>query len=198
MHLYTKKQMEFLYLFLYRSISGAQNGYGYARSNMLSVATLLMVFMAMGLILYAGYENTHTGFRIAAGLCGLGAVLSAVMVDQSFRNRGGGKLYDIHLWETITTGAITLGAVLVGGNLLYILASIYPGLILHKGFVNLGAGLLWWDSRTDDPTGDTFSIPSLGIAIPRAATTIRIILAVASLVLAALTFALGWSFQVIT
>ena len=35
---------------------------------------------------------------------------------------------------------------------LMIVAATYPALILHKGFINLGSGLPFFDERTDDAT----------------------------------------------
>lgn len=186
--------MEFIFLFLHRAISGAQNGLGYARHSWRPAATIALIIFAVALMGYAVTQPIPIVFRIAAPLAGALGLAAAVMADQSFAQQGGGRIYDIHFWETICTGAIWAGTVLAGGNILLCLAAVYPALILHKGFVNLGSGLPWWDKRTDDTSGKTFSIPFLGISIPRAPTQARVLLAVASLLLAALATLFDWRF----
>jgi len=189
--------MEFLYLFIHRALSGAQNGLGYARSPWRTAATIALILMGFALIAYVIATPGPTPWYIAAGLCGALSAVAAEMVHISFQDRGGYRIFDIHFWEIITTSALAVGVVLAGGNVLLVAASAYPGLILHKGFVNLGSGLPWWDSRTDDASGDTFSIPLLNISIPRSSTTLRVVLAVGSLLLAVLTLVFNWRFNVI-
>lgn len=185
--------MEFLFLFLYRSLSGAQNGLGYAKNRLMIVATSVMVlFMASGVV-FASIEKTEgwfpwfiisISFFIAAGL-------AAIMVHLSFIHTE--KWFDIHLWESITTGLATIAVAFVGGDIILILCSVYPALIIHKGFVNMGGGLSFLDNRTDDATGKTFSIPLLGIKVPRLSTYIRFLLAAFSIMGVVIVYALDFN-----
>jgi hypothetical protein len=87
------------------------------------------------------------------------------------------KLKDIHLWENFVTGGFMLFLALTGHNLLMLAFSVYPALILHKGLINLGSGLSFFDETTDDSTGKTYGIPLLGIKVKRSSTKMRLILA---------------------
>lgn len=67
------------------------------------------------------------------------------------------------------------------------LLGVYAGLLLEKGLINIGSDMDFFDDRTDDESGKTFGIPSLGIKISRIKTEYRIPLAVLSLVCVGLT-----------
>lgn len=188
--------MEFLFLFIYRAVSGAQNGLGYARHKMLGAATLAMILLNHGFLVYIILHiHPPVGLIIASAALVVASMASAVMVDLSFKHTG--RIFDIHFWESVTTGAVTLAAVIGGGNVLLIAASVYPALILHKGFINLGGGLKWWDQRTDDETGKTFRIPLFNISIPRSGNVVRITLSILSIILLGLCIAYGWSFHLV-
>jgi len=91
------------------------------------------------------------------------------------------KYKDIHFWENLVTGGYTLFLILMGYNILFIICSVYPALILHKGLINLGSKLSFFAEATDDPTGKTYSIPILNIKIKRSNTHFRLIAAAMSL-----------------
>lgn len=174
--------IEFLYLFLFRALSGAQNGAGYAKQQTLRVIiTFTMCTVLIGTVFTILYQPRETPWEVFAVLLILISTLGAVGVEDSFNPSYQYLPKDIHFWEMLATGGITLAWVLLGGNLIGIAASVYPGLILHKGFVNLGSGKGWWYAGTDDRTGKTFSIPLLGIKVPRLNTRGRVHIAVISI-----------------
>lgn len=183
---------EFAFLFIFRSLSGAKNGSGYGK-DVDSVASIGLVMLALCalLILYFNVFLDITLFqRITSGLAVLG---SALGVWLTWRGLDGSMKVDVHFWELWATGGVTVAWALAGGNLLTIAASVYPGLVMHKGFVNILQGHPWWDKATDDPTGATFSIPLLGWKVPRLGTVGRVILAIASLAGLIGVEILGWS-----
>lgn len=148
--------IEFTYLFLFRCLSGAQNGFGYAKNAAGRTAATGVMIFGVGIAI-AMFWGVSGWLRYAAFACSLVSAAGAAGVDLSFAKRLG-KYNDVHLWEVFATGGVFLAWILAGGNLIYIFASVYPSLIIHKGFVNVGSGLKWWDTRTDDRTGKTFSI----------------------------------------
>ena len=92
----------------------------------------------------------------------------------------------IHLTESMVTASFTLIAVLAGGNLIELGLALSPGLVIFNMPIN------WVDTRelvqkvdrTDDPTGKTYSIPILGIKVPRIANGYtKLYMALGSLVL---------------
>lgn len=185
--------MEFLFLFLYRALSGGQNGLGYAQSKWMWVATLvMMIFMASGLV-YSSHNPSDNWmpWHFVAITCFAVALISALMVHLSFVIKH--RYFDIHFWESVTTGLATIAVVFAGADLILVACAVYPGLIFHKGFVNIGGGLNFFDNQTDDPSGKTFNIPLLGIRIPRSGSFTRLSIAVVSLVMALLYYLFGWS-----
>lgn len=103
------------------------------------------------------------------------------------------KFQDIHLWEEFVTGGIVIYMTLAGFNILLILCSVYPALIIHKGLINIGSKLDFFATATDDPTGKTFNIPLLGIKIKRSSNGVRLTLAGISIVAAILILFFGWN-----
>lgn len=93
---------------------------------------------------------------------------------------------DIHLWEYTATGALMLAAIVGGVDIIYAIASVTIGMVFHKGFINLGVGrpFLDPDEITNDPTGQTFDIPSLDIIYRRLVKDgrVRVLYAIAGLV----------------
>lgn len=178
--------MEFIYLFLYRSLSGLQNGLGYAgkrRGRRAVSGALAIAAFLPSVVLLSGKP---AAFILLATLGGaIISALGAVGVEDSFDTNMNLLPRDVHLWEMLATAGVMVSVAAMGGNLILILASVYPALIIHKGLINTFSGLPWWDERTDDATGKTFSIPLLGIRIPRMGTRGRQSAAAASLIAAA-------------
>lgn len=185
---------EFLILFLFRCLSGAQNGFGYAKNTAgRTICTGLMLAGIGGTFTWFFPAESWTDWAAAGWL--IIALVGTIGVEDSF-NPGFEVLpRDIHLWEGIATGAYLLAWIAADGNLIYILTSIYPALLIHKGLINLGSGLYFWDHRTDDRSGKTYRIPLLGIAIPRFSLRTRISIAVVSLLIVIINAtSLRWSY----
>lgn len=187
----------FIILIIQRAASGAQNGFGYAKSRMQYIATLNLAAMAgLGatIALVSPLPAWQKGLAIMAFA---GSMIGAGMVDMAFAARKEGRTLpkwqaDIHLWENAITGGFFLGVVLYGANIIMAVLAVYPGLILHKGFVNLGSKLAFFAGRTDDASGKTYGLPSLGIKVPRLSVRVRIALAILSIAAAVLAGKLGW------
>jgi hypothetical protein len=81
-------------------------------------------------------------------------------------------------------------------NILFILCSVYPALIVHKGLINIGSDLKFFATATDDPTGKTYGFKLFGLKIKRSSNLIRLILAGVSIVSAVLIFYLGWNVSI--
>lgn len=185
--------LEFIFAFIYRVVSGAQNGFGYANQVRGRVAaTTIMAVLGAALLVTAALGNMPAALKGGAIALSLVGMAGAIAVEDSFNQDINIFPADIHLYETLTTGAITLALCLAGHNVLMVACSVYPGLIIHKGLINALPGNSWWDTRTNDPTGKTFDIPLLGISIPRGSNTWRISAAVASIIVAILSNQFGW------
>lgn len=187
--------LEFLFAFAYRVISGAQIKYGYQKSaEGMAATTCAMLFMG-GLVLVTTLVNSELSIyiRCAAALFAFAAMVSAIAVRDSFDP--GDRLFpkDVHLYETITTGALVVAMCLAGHNIIMVAASVYPALILHKALINSAFGKPWTYHGTDDKTGKTFGIPLLGIKIPRNSLGLRVALALGSIALAIVATWQGWS-----
>jgi hypothetical protein len=101
------------------------------------------------------------------------------------------KYRDIHLWENFITAGYVFHLILSGFNVLLIMCSVYPALIIHKGLINWGSGLSFLDSATDDPTGKTYGFKLFGLKIKRSSTKSRLIFAGLSIVFAFLIMLFG-------
>ena len=191
--------MEFIYLFVFRALSGAQNGAGYAGRNRWCIAiTFLLVLLCFYPIVMAiGYDTPPKLFwGVVSVLGSLASAIGVAGVADSFDDTYNIFPRDIHLWELLATAGVTLSMIVMGGNWLYIIAHLYPALLLHKGFINLGSNKGFWYHGTDDPTGAIFAIPLLGIKVPRMSLRTRQVLALISLLLALATYIWGWQFYV--
>ncbi|WP_143473331.1 hypothetical protein [Flavilitoribacter nigricans] len=189
--------IEFLYLFLFRALSGAQNGFGYAKKSVYRVITSgLMVAVLAGSLFCWLQSAPESYWKAGTVILVIISIVGTIGVEDSFNPNYQILPKDIHLWEMLATGGITLAWMALGGNLISIAASIYPGLILHKGFINLGSGQKWWYAGTDDRTGKTFSIPLLNIKVPRLGTMGRISIAVASVMAMIINTSLHWRITV--
>lgn len=185
--------IEFLYLFLFRALSGAQNGLGYADQRIpRTITSFLMCAILIGTLMILLLRAPESIWKVVAVLLVIASILGVLGVEDSYNEKTNLFKSDVHFWELLATGGITLAWMALGGNLIGIVASVYPGLILHKGFINLGSGQKWWYHGTDDKTGQTFSIPLLGWKIPRQSTRTRISLAVISVMIIIINTGLQW------
>lgn len=193
--------IEFIYLFLFRSLSGAQNGFGYARQqNGRRITTFLMELILIGTaFVFLRGDASPVWWQMIFILGGLViSLLGVAGVEGSFDPEWNLLFDDVHFWEVLATGGVTISWVAAGGNLVTIAASVYPALILHKGFVNIGSRKSFFYHGTDDHTGKTYSIPILGWKIPRLSTSWRITLAVASIAAFGLSQLFHFGFSIYT
>jgi len=180
--------LEFIYAFSQRALSGAQNMYGYSKKKGL----FLLFTLIMLLFPFINYRPDLLFFIFV-----IINVFDVYMKAASFNLLPYmtflKKYRDIHFWEDIVTGGYFIFLILAHFNILYLICSVYPALILHKGLINKGSGLSFFASATDDATGKTYGIPLLGIKIKRSSTKLRLIFAAISLIAAALIFIFGWN-----
>jgi hypothetical protein len=92
---------------------------------------------------------------------------------------------DLHLWTLLEQTALA-GVYLFGAGKLSIIlllaTAVYPSVVLQKIAINTLSGAAWNYNGTDDPNGNYYNIPSLGIKIPRESFNLRIILALVSII----------------
>jgi hypothetical protein len=164
----------FVYLIAYRGVSGLQNGEGYAqRWNRMIITNVVMMIHALVATWYCGMLFVQEEIQNYVYYLGLFVwflnFVSVAWLWHSFKPFNSWIPKDIHFAEFFITASMVMGWVIVGGDLLDMALSVAPGMVLHKGFVNKGNGLPFIDEieRTDDPTGKTYSIPLLGIKVPR-------------------------------
>jgi hypothetical protein len=181
----------FLYPFLQRVISGLQNMYGYEKNKnlLLGAGWVLALFP----LIFFTYSWLYLAYFIVN-------LFVVYMKTASFKLHPNLTLFkkfqDIHLWENFVTGGIVLYLALANFNILLIICSVYPALILHKGLINIGSKLPFFATATDDETGKTYGIPLLGIKIKRSGNKVRLTLAAISLIAAALIFIFGWNLSI--
>jgi len=178
--------LSFLIAFVQRVMSGAVNGFGYAKNffwlHVVSAAMIVLPFLM---------DTPHNWFfYVIIPAYIISVAMKVVSFDDQIKGWIG-KFKDIHLWESIVTGLFTLFLALTGHNLLMLVFSVYPALIVHKGLINIGSKLSFFAEATDDPTGKTYGIPLLKIKIKRSGTKFRLILAGLSIVGAVLVYLLG-------
>jgi hypothetical protein len=170
--------------------SGLRNGFIYkgnpTAALLASIATLACTFGAgYFCIIGMGWgirQSTISVFIDVAQIsCVAASAIASVLVMVRSKNR---FINDLHLKTTLESMFYT-GLCLVSGfwPLVACMLAVYPGVVFQKIAINELSGLNTLDEQTDDPTGETYGIPSLGIKIPRQSFTTRIILAIISLVI---------------
>jgi len=127
-------------LVLFRALSGVQNAFYYAKLEMLAKVWALVLIAYIAWMLDGWYVVSAIG---------------VVFAYLSFE----GKLWkgSIHLVEIFKTGLPIIAYFVSGGNLVDIMLSTYPGLVLHKMVINCGSGQKILSDVTDDPTGRSYS-----------------------------------------
>ena len=178
----------FLYPFLQRILSGLQSMFGYDKSK----NGLIIVGLALCLFPLMMFQSWWVFFLYLVI-----NILVVYMKTTSFKLIPKltvfQKYQDIHLWENFVTGGIVVYMILAGFNILLIMCSVYPALIIHKGLINIGSKLSFFATTTDDASGKTYGIPVLGIKIKRSGNKVRLTLAAISLIAAVLIFIFGWN-----
>lgn len=180
----------FLYPFIQRIMSGAASYFGYSHK----VAGMLFITIMM--CLYPFLTSHHSWFFVLFYIVNIITVgMKFISFDDSIT--GWLKKYkDIHLWESLVTGGYIVFLTFTGYNILLLICSVYPALIIHKGLINLGSKLSFFAEATDDATGKTYGIPLLGIKVPRSSTKIRLIAAGISIIAAIVILYFNWNLAI--
>lgn len=160
----------FIFLVIHRGLSGLQNHYGYRNQHcsLFVISIILFIFTTKVSIIWV-YQQVWISQLVAGILFAIsafsiyGVVNSFNTINPRFPHR------DVHFWEVLLTGGFVLGSVAIGVDLIYILLSVPTGMVLHKGFINIANSRPFIDANeiTDDKTGKTYGIPSLGIKMLR-------------------------------
>lgn len=164
--------LTFLLSFIYRVLSGVQNGLIYRGSEGGDFLPVVAMFFIP--FFFLKYGGDFYGVRLCLISWGF---LLAMSLKRNFGNPRNG--WGVHEFETIGMYVFAAGCLFFSP--LGFLLSVYPSLILHKGAVNIGSGLDFFDQRTNDPTGRTFSFFNLNIR--RSTNTFRLILSAISLII---------------
>jgi len=174
---------EFFFLFFFRVLAGAQNSAGYEKHwrMMYNIESILCVMALAGMLIFPHLHAPHWTVIPTSLMLGL-AFMAILAVGDSFDERYNIVPADVHFYEMGKTGLVVLAWILGNGDLIGICASVYPGLIIHKGLINLGTNQSFFYYGTDDASGRTFSIPILGIKVRRAPQWLRFVLAGVSIV----------------
>ena len=180
-------------LFMLRISSGAINGLGYAQKHK-AVSFLSWLCFVPLVIIWTTHMAIATGsiaVIAVATICSAVTVTAAVFKAMSFNPLAKYDLVwrdlpawtkDIHLQETALAFFPLVAYAVCGNSILLAILMVYPALILHTGLINIGGGAKFLDMATDDATGKTWGLPSLGIKIPRSSLMMRLTLAAFSIV----------------
>jgi hypothetical protein len=173
--------VSFILPFVQRCLSGMQSMYGYEKSKKgFIILSLVMLFYPM--ITFKFHWLFFLYFIVNAFI--------VYMKTSSFELTSGlnefKKYHDIHLWENLITGGYMVYMILSGFNVLLLICSVYPALIIHKGLINIGSGLSFFATATDDPTGKTYGFKLFNLKIKRSSNFIRLIFASVSIIAALL------------
>lgn len=192
--------------FLHRLLSGARNGMLYAPKEAAPYAAAVVGLpMTVVAVLLAVIAGRLPGWSFLPDYnhitSGVAVVLTAAFSFMALRynNQNAGKYEkDLHLWTQAEQMAVSVPMLLAGPlGLIALACMVYPAVLVQKSIINSFFGLSWRDDRTDDETGATYSIPSLGMKIPRLTQKIRAILAaisIAVLFTAKMTYSLWITF----
>lgn len=180
----------FFCFLMHRFLSGWRNGLIYregerARDVVTGIA-LAMPLMPLIAVWGAAYLHPwpfgekYALWIVAGGwLFGTLATIVAVLPHWGVNNR---FVADLHLWTLAEQTAFSGLLCAVGPfGLIAAVCGVYPAVVVQKITINLISGLPWNYHGTDNPTGETFGVPALGIQVPRMGFNIRIVLAVVSL-----------------
>ncbi len=176
--------------FLHRLLSGARNGMLYrpkeAAPYAAAVVGLSMTIVAVLLAVIAnrapGWSFLPDQARIISGVAVIVTAAFGLMALRYNQPNAGKYERDLHLWTQLEQMAVSVPLLLAGPlGLVALACMVYPSVLVQKSIINSFFGLSWHDNRTDDETGATYAIPSLGLKIPRLTQKIRAILAAVSI-----------------
>lgn len=183
-----------LFLFvLHRLLSGVRNGAMYQDKSWLALSSValmafVLVFSFRDLTVSPGFGLffPSLAFCMIAFMLFMSTVCSTVALF--YQNPTGAPVLDrfitdLHLWTMAEQLWLGMAFVAAGwSGVAAVVAGVYPAVFLQKATINafLGKGPLW--NGTDDLTGQTFFISSLGLKVPRNTQIFRALLAALSLI----------------
>ncbi len=174
-----------LLFIMHRGLSGVRNGMGYQSTGlagkMLSLPIRALIVAVMGVSAFAGL------MMITPNWCGWGLFWTSVAASclaLLYRLSGNKYLSDLHLLTLIEQSALA-GAYILSDFSIDMFAvmccAVWPSVTLQKAVINAFIGEEWYFDGTDDPAGRWYSLPSLGIRVPRLTQRVRLVLSVCSL-----------------
>lgn len=178
----------FFVFILHRFLSGVRNGMLYNPKEWQPMAPFLvsgwMVIIALCVLHIAVREHWSLLPAQVSSMLNIMAffltILCAIMTLQWARIAN----VDLHLWTQLEQMALSVPLILFGWQGLVVLAcAVYPSVFFQKAAINRLTEESIWYNATDDATGATYSIPSLGLNIPRTQQRFRAWMAAASLLL---------------
>jgi hypothetical protein len=219
----------FVMFSLQRAISGLQNAFGYsyvnkkAKNNSTDVkaqndlkkmwiTSMVLAFITLvttALLTISEYKYVNSGvLNVISLISGFGSLVAVFALANCFsplfkKDSFLSKIFDndIHKWEVVITGGLMITGILSGVNLVYLFGSVLVGMVFHKGFINKAFNLPFLHKQeiTNDLTGSTYNIPSLGLTIKRFIKNGKVRFALA-IVLTALVlineYYFKWSFDI--
>jgi hypothetical protein len=180
--------LSFFLPFIHRALSGFQSMYGYSK-NTFNFVLASIIMCLYPLIVYDGGWLYLLFLSVNISIVYMKTMSFKLLPKVSLLE----KYEDIHLWENLVTGGYVLYLVLAHYNILLIMCSVYPALILHKGFINIGSKLSFFATATDDPTGKTYGFKLFGLKIKRTGNAYRFTMAILSIVAAIIIYLLNWN-----
>jgi hypothetical protein len=156
----------FAWFIAYRAMSGIQNGEGYEndRSGLDSTSIILLlsnsIFLVYATMLFCSeiipmYSYIASFVMLLISSFGITGVWNSfVKFIESWKS-------NIHLYEVLVVNFFVFAFVSIGADLIDVALSVAPGMVFHKGYINIKNRLPFIDKteRTDDPTGKTYNIP---------------------------------------
>lgn len=177
---------------MHRVASGARNGAMYVTEVQPGTwpAKMVAAQAVISLLLLWAAKIKHwpllsTSHAVALGAAAVLAAGICSIVTLQYRNNSAPKwARDLHLWTAAEQAAL-LPLLLLSGwdGVVAAICSVYPAVTAQKAVINYSIGENWDYDGTDDPTGKTYGIPSLGIKIPRTTQITRLWLSLASFIL---------------
>jgi len=175
---------------LHRFLSGVRNGMLYnpkekapAAPTIISIVMVINAtcMMSITLQVFAGWSflPSQVGNMLSI-IAFLVAMLSGIMAMQY----GKQPRIDLHLWVQLEQMALSVPFLFIGRpGIAVLVCSAYPAVFTQKAAINRLTDQDVFYNGTDDPTGQYYSIPSLGIKVPRTTQRFRMWAAFISIIL---------------
>ncbi len=185
----------FLMFVLHRFASGIRNGamydekykiakiFGFAIIPIIAAAIFWITTRFEGFTFLAPVVKTYSAWAFI----GLSVVCTLFCPGYLVPRRPGMVnvfLTDLHLWTTLEQVTLFWGVLFSCGvfGIAPLLLAVYPAVFLQKAAINIFIGKNVFFNGTDDPSGKYYSIPALGIKIPRTGQVFRLVMAVSSII----------------